>query len=72
MMQVFSIQAFGSYCVGMAVVAAKDLKQATKLVYKASEKSVFAVRWDHNPTVKVLPVSYEGKAMVLDIFASGE
>lgn len=72
MMQVFSIQAFGSYCFGMAVVAAKDLKQATKLVYKASEQSVFAIRWDNQPQVKILPVVYEGKAQVLDIFASGE
>jgi hypothetical protein len=71
-MQVFSIQAFGNYCFGMAVVAAKDSKQAIKLVYKASEKSVFAVQWDKNPSVKILPVVYEGKAMVLDIFASGE
>lgn len=72
MLQVFSIKAFGSYCVGVAVVAAKDLKQAIKLVYKASEKSTFLVRWDNQPQVKILPVAYDGKAQVLDIFASGE
>lgn len=70
-MPVFSIKASGSYCFGMAVVAAKDLKQAIKLIYKATEKSVFDIRWDQ-PTVKVLPTSYEGKAQVLDFFTKGE
>lgn len=68
---VYSIQAMGSYCMGMSIVAAEDLNAAILLAQKSCSNT-FSVRYNDPTNVKELPVKYKGEPMVLDHFESGE
>ena len=71
-MKVFAIKANGSYCMGMAVVAAKSQEEAISLIFEATTKSVWRVRYDKPVSVEVLPVSYRHEAKVLSFYEGGE
>jgi hypothetical protein len=68
---VYSIRAYGKYCMGMAIVAAENLNEATLLAQKSCSE-FYSVRYNTPDNVKELPVEYKDEPMVLDHFESGE
>ena len=71
-LKVFAIQAYGPYCCGQAIVAAKDAAQAVEIASKI--ETHFNVRYHSPATVTELPLSpYKGKGpMVIIHFETGE
>jgi hypothetical protein len=72
-LKVYSLKAFGSYCFGMAVVAAETQEEAEILACEACHEQSFSIDYHNSTSVTILPVNYKLKrAQVLDHFESGE
>ena len=67
---VYAIKAYGNYGGGMAIVAAENEEAAKKLATGCD--SNWHTRYHEPESIEALPVSYEGHALVLAHYATGE
>lgn len=68
---VWAIEAAGSYCGGVAIVAARTQQEAIKLAVPL-ETYPWRIGWNAPTAVKLLPLTYRGAPTVLHHYCMGE